>query len=191
MVRMSSVVASARTARESRERSWRPCAAREVIAAGQAACLYSLMSQVVTRLDMPKHQSCTRSLGRWDARGDPLCGVRAIGEAARAVQGVFEECLRRQRRSDPAIQFRDSLAKQVGMPHRVGRGHQHREVPQAETDLLAHQDHRHPIQVGRAVAPLAGRVPGGRQQTDAFPVPQHMGGQPEPPGQLADGQLIA
>jgi len=100
---------------------------------------------------------------------------------------VLDELLRGGGLGYPAFEYGEVAAQHVRLVHRVSGGQQRLQLTQTEPGLLAHEDHRHAGQVVLVVAALPAGVPGGREQTHAFPVPQDMGGQPEPLGQLPDG----
>lgn len=115
--------------------------------------------------------------------------MRAVVEAHGTGQGVLDEAFRRLRLGDPLLEDGDVAAEQLRMIHRVARVQHLAQLPQAEAGLLAHEDHRHSGQVGVSVPALPARGTAGGEQTHAFPMTQDVGGQPEPTGQITDGQI--
>lgn len=72
------------------------------------------------------------------------------------------------------------------MVHGVVRRKQIPQLPKGEPGLLRHQNQRHLGQVPTPIPTLPKEVPLRIKEPDRFPVPQHMRGQAEPFGQLAD-----
>lgn len=113
-----------------------------------------------------------------------------FGHAVRAGESMLDQFLGRLCLRDAPLELVDVVAQQIPVFHRV-RGGQHRcQLPQRETSLLAHQDQRHAFEVRLLVQPLATVAASRLQQPEALPVPQHVCAEPEPPGQIADGQHL-
>ncbi len=102
---------------------------------------------------------------------------------------MLDELLRHPRLGNAMFEVADVPAEQVRVIHRVVRGQDLGQVPQAQTGLSAHQDHGDPRQISVTVAALPTGGPARGQQTHAFPVPQHMRGQAETAGEFADGEV--
>lgn len=115
--------------------------------------------------------------------------MRTLVEAQGAGQGVLDEVFRCLCLGDPAFEHGDVSVEQAGVIHRVVRGQQFGQLTQAQAGFLAHENHGDARQIGRTVAALPARVAGRSQQPHGFPMPQHMGGQAEAAGQLADGEV--
>jgi hypothetical protein len=147
------------------------------------------------RLDPDQYRSRLRGLGLrsgpagGDGRGDALLGVVAFVEAKRAGQGVLDQVLSRLRPGDALFKVAKMLTQQFGMVHGVVRREQLTQLAERESRVLRHEDQRHLRQVLAPVTTLSEHVPLGIEQPGRFPMPQHMRGEAEAVGQLADRKI--
>jgi hypothetical protein len=99
---------------------------------------------------------------------------------------VVDDVLGAAQLVDPLLQVVPVLAHQLAPLVAARRGHRLAHLVETEAHVLAGHDQRHPGHVRVAVAPPPVGQPARRQQTGRLPVPQHVGRQPEPVGQLPD-----